>query len=815
VPTKHTLVTGHSGAGKSTLARSFGLPIYALDDDPDIRQQLERQKAYAQAHGGRLPSDAARSTDMRAAETRALERAFALEQPHVIEGSYLLNRDPEALREHALHIVDPPHDLVLARRVERQRLKDIARGRVWDDARAAGVRARGQQLIDEYEPGAALWRTASNVTKHDGDDMSKISGHTAEQEWERGGHRRLDGSTPQEAVARYRAALRSLPTAERGKFTEMWKQRHATVPTASWARAEMRELAELERLARAEKTAEVEYRGHTFPGYNQPVRAGEGQHKMMVLAKKGDDVRLVRFGHRGYQHNYSPEAKANYLKRSAGIRDGSGNLTKNDKFSANYWARKHLWPRNQAADGAALKKEAADKNYRHRATLLLRNKRGELLASVPGARSPSSTGFTSVAFPGGGVHEDERFDMPTTRQIIAGAKREALEELGIELKGARHIGSIRHAMDQRFRDRQTAKRGVPIHGVHGHYVLADTGRTNKKRFGAEGDVFGGRHMSLEDILFYMDRDARGITEGADLAAQEAKLLRKHMTAKTAGLPLTVALPLAQFGQQAAQRVGQIGQQAAQRVGQFGQHALTGAQPILQRGLAAAKNPRAAVAGAAAWAQTTPTGQYVTENADNFAELISKFASAEKPHDAVEVNGKYYRPKVQTFMYDKRGRILASKSQAAGSGLRAFANYKFPGGGIEPNEDVLEAARKELLEEAGYEPAGDMFEFGRRTPVDWDPSFREQAAKKGRGAYHGQYEYYVAGPLGKRDTSRFGSEGDAMTGLELVNRKRLRKALTRTAHDPKNEYGYFDKQKLVALGELEKALLARQVRRRRK
>lgn len=124
--------------------------------------------------------------------------------------------------------------------------------------------------------------------------------------------------------------------------------------------------------------------------------------------------------------------------------------------------------------------------------------------------------------------------------------------------------------------------------------------------------------------------------------------------------------------------------------------------------------------------------------------------------------------------------------------------------------MIEAAKKELLEEAGYEPGGEMFEFGKRTPVDWDPTFREQVAKKGRGAYDGQYEYYVAGPLGKRNTSHFGSEGDAMTGLELVRRDKLRKALERTASDPKNEYAYFDKQKLVALAELEKQLLARDI-----
>lgn len=102
------------------------------------------------------------------------------------------------------------------------------------------------------------------------------------------------------------------------------------------------------------KHAQVEYRGQTFPGYNKPIRNDDGgRHKMKVLAKKGDKVKLVRFGHRGYKHNYSKSAKSNYLSRSAGIRDKSGNLTMNDKFSPNYWSRKVLWPSRQKADGKA------------------------------------------------------------------------------------------------------------------------------------------------------------------------------------------------------------------------------------------------------------------------------------------------------------------------------------------------------------------------------------------------------------------------------------------------------------------------------
>lgn len=88
----------------------------------------------------------------------------------------------------------------------------------------------------------------------------------------------------------------------------------------------------------------IQYRGETYSGFNKPKRNTSGsKHKKVVLAKKGDEIKVVRFGHKDYGHNYSKEAWQNYMARSAGIRDKSGKLTKDDKFSANYWARKELW----------------------------------------------------------------------------------------------------------------------------------------------------------------------------------------------------------------------------------------------------------------------------------------------------------------------------------------------------------------------------------------------------------------------------------------------------------------------------------------
>lgn len=92
----------------------------------------------------------------------------------------------------------------------------------------------------------------------------------------------------------------------------------------------------------------ITYRGHSFDGFNKPVNAPKGDsHKKMVLAKKGDEVKLVKFGLRGmedFTQHKDPKRRENYLARSGGIRDKSGNLTKDDPFSANYWARRVLWP---------------------------------------------------------------------------------------------------------------------------------------------------------------------------------------------------------------------------------------------------------------------------------------------------------------------------------------------------------------------------------------------------------------------------------------------------------------------------------------
>lgn len=90
----------------------------------------------------------------------------------------------------------------------------------------------------------------------------------------------------------------------------------------------------------------IEYRGRVFKAYNSPVDSDRPGKKKMVLAKKGDKVKLIHYGDSNYRHNYSEKAKKSYRARAGGIRNKNGELTKNDIFSPNRWAMRDLWGKN-------------------------------------------------------------------------------------------------------------------------------------------------------------------------------------------------------------------------------------------------------------------------------------------------------------------------------------------------------------------------------------------------------------------------------------------------------------------------------------
>ena len=72
-------------------------------------------------------------------------------------------------------------------------------------------------------------------------------------------------------------------------------------------------------------------------GVNKPkMTPSHPKKKAVVLAKEGDTYKLIRFGQKGYGHNYSPEARKSFKARH-------GSNIKKGKLSAAYWADKLLW----------------------------------------------------------------------------------------------------------------------------------------------------------------------------------------------------------------------------------------------------------------------------------------------------------------------------------------------------------------------------------------------------------------------------------------------------------------------------------------
>lgn len=89
----------------------------------------------------------------------------------------------------------------------------------------------------------------------------------------------------------------------------------------------------------------IEYRWKKFPWYNKPIKSSKPEKKKMVLAKKWDVIKLIHFWDskmKDFTQHKDKERRKAYLARSAWIKDKQGNLTKDNKLSANFWARKIL-----------------------------------------------------------------------------------------------------------------------------------------------------------------------------------------------------------------------------------------------------------------------------------------------------------------------------------------------------------------------------------------------------------------------------------------------------------------------------------------
>lgn len=158
VASPHIFVTGHSGAGKTTKARELsqqtGLPIFSVDDAPEIRELHQRQKEEARRTGTFVPDAKAEHTAL----SGVMRRVSALKQPHIVEGTHFLAAPQLIPTGASVVIVDRPKEQILRQRVEREGKKREQAGRTPDPK---GTRARGEILHRHYAPG--LSELSANV----------------------------------------------------------------------------------------------------------------------------------------------------------------------------------------------------------------------------------------------------------------------------------------------------------------------------------------------------------------------------------------------------------------------------------------------------------------------------------------------------------------------------------------------------------------------------------------------------------------------------------------------------------------------------
>jgi hypothetical protein len=89
----------------------------------------------------------------------------------------------------------------------------------------------------------------------------------------------------------------------------------------------------------------ITYRGEQFDGYNKPKRTPKHPNKShVVLAKEGDNVKLIRFGQQGVKGSPAKpnESKAAEARRASFKARHAKNIAKG-KMSAAYWADKTKW----------------------------------------------------------------------------------------------------------------------------------------------------------------------------------------------------------------------------------------------------------------------------------------------------------------------------------------------------------------------------------------------------------------------------------------------------------------------------------------
>ena len=131
----------------------------------------------------------------------------------------------------------------------------------------------------------------------------------------------------------------------------------------------------------------------------------------------------------------------------------------------------------------------------------------------------------------------------------------------------------------------------------------------------------------------------------------------------------------------------------------------------------------------------------------------------------------WRPRVELYIL-KDGKILVGKHPEIG--------IHVPGGGIEPNQNILSASKAEALEEAGVKIKNVKLATKENYYEDWYKLDAEgqPITKKDRmrmKEFRGIKHHYIRADFDGFDKSILGSEGDALKGVKFISKQELIKA----------------------------------------
>lgn len=104
--------------------------------------------------------------------------------------------------------------------------------------------------------------------------------------------------------------------------------------------------------------------------------------------------------------------------------------------------------------------------------------------------------------------------------------------------------------------------------------------------------------------------------------------------------------------------------------------------------------------------------------------------------------KTYRKNVGIVVFNDLGSVLV------GERLNFLGSWQFPQGGVDENEDLLTAAKRELYEEVGIESAEFVYELQDWIEYDFPETLKMKIAKKYKGQTQKWFLFYWNEPASK-------------------------------------------------------------------